>query len=58
MQSGDNSVLQMAKKCIFTPKIAKKKWIFEKEAQKIFQDGGQICVQHEKYTKLEKFQSF
>ena len=46
-QLGDDSIFQIAKKCIFTPKIAKK-WIFEKEAQKIFQNGGQIRVQHEK----------
>ena len=37
----------MTKKCIFTQKIAKK-WIFERGAQKIFQNGGQIRVQHEK----------
>ena len=43
----DNSVLQRAKKCIFTPKMAKKS-IFERGAQKIFQNGGQIRVQHGK----------
>ena len=53
MQPGDNTVLYIAKKCIFTPKIAKK-WIFEKEAQKIFQNGGQICVQHEKIYKIRE----
>ena len=47
MQPSDNSVLLIAKKFIFIQKIAKK-WIFEREAQKIFQNGGQICVQHEK----------
>ena len=25
-----------------------KNWIFERGAQKIFQNGGQICVQHAK----------
>ena len=46
-QLGDSSVLQKAKKCIFTPKMAKK-WIFERGAQKIFQNEGQIRVQHKK----------
>ena len=40
-QPSDNNVLQRAKKCIFTPKMAKKS-IFERGAQKIFQNGGQI----------------
>ena len=46
-QPGDNKVLQITEKCIFAPKIAKK-WIFERGAQEIFQNGGQIRVQHEK----------
>ena len=40
-------MLIIAKKGVFTPKMAKK-WIFERGAQKIFQNGGQIRVQHEK----------
>ena len=47
MQPSDNSVLQRAKKCIFTLKMAKKS-IFERGAQKIFQNGDQIWIQHEK----------
>ena len=46
-QPSDISVFQKAKKCIFTPKMAKK-WIFERGAQKIFQNEGQIRVQHKK----------
>ena len=40
-------MLKIAKKGVFTPKIAKK-WIFERGAQKIFKNEGQIRVQHEK----------
>ena len=40
-------MLEIAKKGVFTTKMAKK-WIFERDAQKIFKNGGQICVQHEK----------
>ena len=40
-------MLKIAKKGTFTPKIAKK-WIFERGAQKIFKNEGQIRVQHEK----------
>ena len=57
MQPGDDSVLQIAKKCIFTQKIAKK-WIFEGWTKKIFSIKGQICFQHKKYVKEIKFQNF
>ena len=40
-------MFKIARKGVFTPKIAKK-WIFERGAQKIFKNEGQICVQHEK----------
>ena len=40
-------MLKTVKKGVFTPKIAKK-WIFERGAQKIFKNKGQIRVQHEK----------
>ena len=40
-------MLKIAKKGTFTPKIAKK-WIFERESQKILKNEGQIRVQHEK----------
>ena len=42
--------LKIAKKGVFTPKIAKK-WIFERGAQKIFKNEGQIRVQHEKICR-------
>ena len=31
-----------------------KNWIFERGAQKIFQNGGQIRVQHEKICQNDK----
>ena len=40
-------MLIIAKKGVFTPKMAKK-WIFESGTQKIFKNEGQIRVQHEK----------
>ena len=40
-------MLKTVKKDVFTPKIAKK-WIFERGAQKIFKNKGQIRVQHVK----------
>ena len=43
-------MLKIAKKGVFTPKIAKK-WIFERGAQKIFKNEGQIRVQHEKICR-------
>ena len=43
----DNNTLELAKKGVFTPKIAKK-WIFERGALKLEQNGGQIRAQHEK----------
>ena len=45
------------KKCIFTQKIAKK-WIFQGGGQKIFQNGGQICVQHEKICQNNEVPEF
>ena len=57
MQPGDDSVLQIAKKCIFTKKIAKK-WIFERGAKKISQNGGQICVQHKKICQSNEVPEF
>ena len=48
-------MLIIAKKGVFTPKMAKK-WIFERGTQKIFKNEGQIRVQHEKICR--KFQSF
>ena len=49
-QPGDNEVLQITEKCIFAPKIAKK-WIFERGARKLEQNGGQIRAQHEKICR-------
>ena len=43
-------MLKTVKKGVFTPKIAKK-WIFERGAQKIFKNKGQIRVQHEKICR-------
>ena len=43
----DNQKLKIAKKGVFTSKIAKK-WIFERDAQKILKNEGQIRVWHEK----------
>ena len=43
----DHNTLELAKKGVFTPKIAKK-WIFERGALKLEQNGGQIRAQHEK----------
>ena len=40
-------MLIIAKKGVFTPKMAKK-WIFERGTQKIFKNEGQIRVQYEK----------
>ena len=40
-------MLKIAKKGVFTSKIAKK-WIFERDAQKILKNEGQIRVWHEK----------
>ena len=57
MQPSDDSVLLIAKKFIFIPKIAKK-WIFEREAQKIFQNGGQIRAQHEKICQNSEIPKF
>ena len=50
---GNGSTLKKTKKCIFTPKMAKK-WIFERGAQKILKNEGQICVQHEKICQRDK----
>ena len=43
----DNQKLKIAKKGVFTSKIAKK-WIFERDAQEILKNEGQIRVWHEK----------
>ena len=40
-------MLKITKNGVFTPKIAKE-WTFERGAQKIFKNKGQIRIQHEK----------
>ena len=46
----DHNTPELAKKSVFTPKIAKK-WIFERGALKLEQNGGQIRAQHEKICR-------